>query len=73
MKSYAPDAVIQTTRNPLSNQITGLIGLYKVLVAVYVRDIAKSLPFDLIMCSTSAESRVTHCAIPTLQPAVKLA
>jgi len=56
MKSYAPDAVIQATRNPLSNQIAGLIGLYKVLIAVYVRDITESLPFDLITRSTSAES-----------------
>ena len=72
-RSHAPDAVIQTTCNPLSNQIASLLCLYEVLIAVYVRDIPESLPFNLITHSMLAESRVVYGVTPTLQPAVKLA
>jgi len=54
IKSHVPDTVIQTARNPLSNQIASLLGLYKVLMAVHVCDISESLPFNFITRSTSA-------------------
>lgn len=53
-KSHVPNTVIQTARNPLPNQIPCFLGLYKGLIAVYVCDVPESLPFNLIMNSTSA-------------------
>jgi len=55
-KSHVPDTVIQTARNPLSNQIASFLGLYKVLIAVHVCDIPEGLPFNFITRSTLAES-----------------
>ena len=57
MKSYAPDTIIQTARNPLSNQIASLLRLYEVLIAVHVRDVPESLPFNLTTGSTLAECK----------------
>jgi hypothetical protein len=65
-RSYAPDTVIQTTRDPLSNQITSLLGLYKVLIAVHVCDVSKSLPFNFVAGSTLAEDGKTYNTPPTL-------
>ena len=46
---HVPNTVIQTARNPLPNQITCFLGLYKGLIAVHVRDVPESLPFNLTM------------------------
>lgn len=73
MGSHAPDTVIQTARNPLSNQVTSLLGLYKVLIAVHVGDIHESVSFSFIIRSMSAKSWAIYDATPTLQPSVKLA
>ena len=50
MDSYAPNTIVQTTCNPLSDQITSLLRLYEILIAVHVRDVPEGLPFDLITC-----------------------
>lgn len=55
MRANAPDAIIKTTRNPLSDQVPSLLGLYEVLITVHVRDVPKSLSFNLMTRSMSAE------------------
>ena len=55
-RSHVPYTIIQTARNPLSNQIASLLGLYKVLIAVHICDISESFPFNFITRSMSGES-----------------
>ena len=65
MKAYTPYTVIQTARNPLPDQIAGLFGFYKVLVAVHVRDVPESLSFNLTMSAKGTQSVwcYTHSSI----------
>ena len=73
MKAHAPDAIIQTTRDPLSNQITSLLRLHEILIAVYVRDVSEGLTFNLRTLLISAEYEAMDSVLPTLQSAVELA
>jgi hypothetical protein len=65
---HVPDAVIKTTRNPLSDKIACLLGLHKVLITVHIRDVPKRLSLNLITRSITAKVRsnvrwLTHSSI----------
>lgn len=60
-ESHVPNTVIQAARNPLPNQISCFLGLYKGLIAVHVCDVPESLAFNLIMVRCQREGGRLRC------------
>lgn len=61
----APNAIIEVTRKPLSNDIPRLVSLSKSLVAVYIRDISQRL---FLNCEPQTQYAISYFNIQVNTP-----